>query len=194
MEAAGDDKMGLLVYDVPEQYKLLAGKLRQRVRRFALRVNLSVYLFPWQNKELIEGTVAEVQEETGQTCSARVLPQAKEAEPQLLEMAKDAAGRMLDELYKGLRIRLDRAPEIVARRILSGKLNVNDKDKERVRRAKTILRDVKKRADEIARMGLFLKIEDTVKGWHQMVEDLVALEAEVIKKAEEELKAHVQAV
>lgn len=182
-------KQGLLLYDVPEEYKLLAGVLRRTVRKFALRVNLSCYVFPWENKTLVEGTVAEVQERTGQECSARILAQSPVAEPELLEMAKESAGSMLSELHKGLMARIAKIPQVIEKQVNDGKINADEMDETRLKKSLAIIRDVQLRAGEIKNLSTLMQIEGSVQGWTKMVEELLAKE----KAACEELKKEVDA-
>jgi hypothetical protein len=177
----------LLVYDVPDKNTQLAGKLRERIRKIALRVNLSVYLFRWEDKHIVEGVVAEVRDETGQTCSARILAQSPEATQELLLMGREASGRMLDELFKGLRLRIDRAPELIEKQIAAGKLDPALTKKARARRVKVIIKDVKKRVEEIGRLALFLQISDDIRGFYDTVQDLLKVEGEALDRLQAEI-------
>ena len=65
---------GLMIYDVPQENTKLNHKVYSKIRKRAIRLNLSAYLFLWGMKDELELLVSEAQAETGQFATVCVLP------------------------------------------------------------------------------------------------------------------------
>lgn len=57
---------GILIYDIPKENTQLYNKIQTKIRKRAVRLNLSVYLCLWGMREEIEKIIEEAQAETGQ--------------------------------------------------------------------------------------------------------------------------------
>jgi len=64
---------GVLIYDVPVECKTLYNKILRKIRRRAIRLNLSVYLIPWGMKESMQNILDEAMEETGQSMTTNII-------------------------------------------------------------------------------------------------------------------------
>lgn len=135
----GEIKNGLVMYDVPQTERHLATLMRTRIRRFALRVNNSVYVFPWENRELVAGVVEEIHEKTGKVCAARILAQAAEADAEIKVMVVEAGNLLLGNLHKGLQARLSKIPARLDSLIVSGKMSPNERTKHQLRDRKSVV-------------------------------------------------------
>jgi len=93
---------GILVYDVPNGHQSLYNKLYRAIRRLAIRVNLSVYLFQWGLKEKLEQIVAEAEYETGNRAAVFVLPFDNRSVDKVRRLAASALKQQVDELVKRL--------------------------------------------------------------------------------------------
>jgi len=65
-----DQEYGILMYDIPEGNQTLYFKIQAHIRRRAIRLNLSVWLFKWGMKEELERLIEEVKNDkkcVGQT-------------------------------------------------------------------------------------------------------------------------------
>lgn len=175
---------GLLSYDVPDKNRRMANLLRRRIHPFALRVNLSLYLFPWASAELVEGTVLEVREQTGQTASANVIPQTAASEPYLLPMVEIAVQKEFEDLAKGLSGRIQRMPELIRKAVEAKKVDQNDTIKEERRRRRGIFRDVKRKVDELNGVCVALRLQDTFRGWARVALDVLEAEGKAISDLE----------
>lgn len=58
-----DQEYGILMYDIPEDHQTLYFKIQSRIRRRAIRLNLSVWLFKWGMKEELEQLIEEAKQE-----------------------------------------------------------------------------------------------------------------------------------
>jgi len=58
-QGTNDQLFGILIYDVPSTSQTLYSKILSRIRRRAIRLNLSVYLFLWSMKDELEKIVEE---------------------------------------------------------------------------------------------------------------------------------------
>lgn len=187
-----EPELGLLIYDVPTVHARLAHLMRERLRRSSLRVNLSAYLFRWQDRGMVEGIVREVQEETGQFCSANIVPQSNDGKPVLLKMAADDAELYTKELYTNLIDRIGRIPALIEKAMSSGKLAAGDQTKEHVRRSRFILAETRRRLEHTETMALLLGIENagsgSLKGWFETTKNLIKIEAEAVQRMKNSAK------
>ena len=68
-QQSGSGSYGILIYDIPQENMTLYNKIQSKIRRKAIRLNLSVYLCLWGMRGELERIIEEAQEETGQYAS-----------------------------------------------------------------------------------------------------------------------------
>jgi hypothetical protein len=68
-QQSGSVSYGILIYDIPKENMKLYNKIQSKIRRKAIRLNLSVYLCLWGMRGELERIIEEAQEETGQYAS-----------------------------------------------------------------------------------------------------------------------------
>lgn len=180
----GNENLGLLMYDVPMAYQKLANLMRERLRKAGLRVNLSCVLFRWADRALVEGIVAEVQEETGQFCKAVLIEQAECARPTLIHMANESAVQQVMALHKSLIARIEAAPKLVEKAIVEERLLADDQPKDYARRVGAILREVWSHLSDLEAMAYALALEhgdgSSLKGWFSTVKGLLEEETRAL--------------
>lgn len=180
-------KFGFLFWDVPTKYAWMGNLIREKTRPFAKAVNNSVRIFPWENAALVEGTVLEIREETGQIGTVYVLPMTEECRPYLIPMVEHAMQEELGRLVKSLRERIDRIPALVHKAVEEGKSRLEKVDKEIFRRRKAVYREIKKKVEDLKAVAVAFRILDKFQGWSKLARTLLEEEA----KAIEDLKSKV---
>lgn len=100
---------GVLVYDVPSDHMRLYHRLHRKISRQAIRVNLSVYLFPWGLREGLERIVAEAHEGIYGRANVKYLKFDASQEAELLALAKESLRREVIEIGQRLRAFLEEA-------------------------------------------------------------------------------------
>lgn len=186
---------GLLVYDLPVR---LGSLLRQKLYGAVLHVNNSVKVGRWEDKALVEGIVSEVVEqakpEEKERIDVRFLGQHEISDADLTDMAKKAAVRQMQDLNKSLTDRIAKIPELVQKALEAKKIDVNEVSQRKAQKIRAVIRDVQKRSEALGRIAVFLSIEDSLKGWHQMVKDLLAAEQAGLERLKTEIKVAKKAV
>lgn len=103
------DEFGILIYDIPEDNLALWRRIQSRIRRCAIRLNLSVYLFRWSMKEelekIIEAAKAEVPNQTAVVFAAKFDNSSKDSLNQkakecLIRDIHDIGVRLLDTVVR----------------------------------------------------------------------------------------------
>jgi len=99
---------GILIYDIPKENEALYYRIQTKIRKKAIRLNLSVYLLLWGMRKEVEVIIEEAQAETGQYASvffakfdnseeAHIRRAAKES---LIVEMKRIAKRLVDNVRK----------------------------------------------------------------------------------------------
>jgi hypothetical protein len=177
-------KFGFLFWDVPAKYTHMGNLIRVRTRPFAKAVNNSVRIFPWENAALVEGTVLEIRQETGQVGTAYVLPLTGDSEPYLIPMVEDAMKAELARLCVSLKKRIEAIPERIRKAVEEGKTAPEDIQKAEIAKRKAILRDVEKRMQDMKAVAVAMRLMNNFEGWAKMAKELILVE----KKALEDLQ------
>lgn len=68
-QGSGSTEYGILIYDIPQENMKLYDRIQSKIRRKAIRLNLSVYLCLWGMRDELEKIIDDAQEETGQYAS-----------------------------------------------------------------------------------------------------------------------------
>lgn len=107
---------GVLVYDVPTDAKALYNKIQRQIRKVAIRINLSVYLFQWGKLGKLKDIVMEAQAITGKYASVSYLKFDNSEQEEIERIAKQslleeirAVGRRLREKIQEVEEDLDNA-------------------------------------------------------------------------------------
>lgn len=73
MSAQKPEEYGMVVYDVPSDNQKLYYRIWTKIRKYGIRINLSVYLIPWGYKKLCENLLNEAMAETGQNATFSIM-------------------------------------------------------------------------------------------------------------------------
>jgi len=181
---------GMLVYDMPVR---LGSQLRRRIAHLLLHVNNSVKIGRWDDKALVEAVVSEVvgmaTPEEMKTIDVRFLGQHQVSDAELTDMAKKAAVKTMNQLLASIRARVDRVPELLQKQLDGKKIEINDLPQKKLRAIRSILNDVKKRAEQVTQVTTFLAIEGSTQGLFASVKDLLGVEAAGLEKLRLEVEA-----
>ena len=108
---------GVLIYDVPTDEKGTYSKIRSKIGQHALRVNLSVWILDWAQKDRVEALIKSIHEE-GSHADIRILKFDESSEPELMVMAREALSNQIEHIrvaltkrMKDLQVELTKAEE-----------------------------------------------------------------------------------
>lgn len=184
---------GIVMYDFPVAHRNAASRLKNRIRKFALWINDSAYLFPWENKATVMSAVVDIRASMPDGCLLYALAQHPETSKDLLNLAAVSVQRLLGEMTDGLAKRIAAAPSRVAARVTEGKL-AEGLSARAVRRSRmSAVADVRARLAMIKRHCVDLKITGATEGWVRQAEEMVKAEAEALERAWEPRRATAQA-
>lgn len=102
-----NNEYGILLYDIPMVNQRLYQRLNQKIRRYALRINWSVYLLPWGFKETIEKLCEDEKNATGEIGDIYILKFENKSEDEVKELAKESLKRELSLLKKRIEKRIN---------------------------------------------------------------------------------------
>jgi len=100
---------GMLIYDVPTKNKKLYVKLWKQIRRRAVRINLSVYLLKWGQKEALQDIIDQAIEE--QTALIRFQRFHPDEVGDVENWAVECLNRDIREIVARLTKRIEKANE-----------------------------------------------------------------------------------
>lgn len=103
------EEYGILIYDVPCENKDLYYRLRTRIGKSAIRMNLSVYLFQWGRKEEMEAIVKQAREETGEYAKVCVLKFDDREEVEIQRIARESLAKTIRDIGARLHERIEKA-------------------------------------------------------------------------------------
>lgn len=173
---------GILIYDVPQDNPQLYHKVYTRIRKKAIRLNLSVYLFLWGMKEELEGIVTEAQEETGQYATVCVLPFDSRATEEVQRAAKESLIIELKKLQKRL---LDT--------IAKNRKEAEEKGVDFKHIREGYAYQVKNRLEEAHALGMLFGLTHDIKHALESVQKVFASQLEIILGERQENKAKKKA-
>lgn len=93
---------GILIYDIPKENEKLYYKVQTKIRRKAIRLNLSVYLLLWGMRGEVEKIIDEAQAETGQYASVFFAMFDNSEEEHILRAAKESLLAEMKRIAKRL--------------------------------------------------------------------------------------------
>jgi len=93
---------GILIYDVPVECKTLYNKILRKIRRRAIRMNLSVYLIPWGMRDSMQSLMDEAMEETGQSMTVNIIKFDSSSEEQIELLAKESLRKAVRDAIERL--------------------------------------------------------------------------------------------
>lgn len=96
------DGYGMLVYDIPQDNMKLYHKIWNKIRRGAIRLNLSVYLIPWGNRLLFQNIIAEAEAATGMKACTSILKYDEASRGEVEELAREQLNREIRDTMKRL--------------------------------------------------------------------------------------------
>lgn len=88
-----EEEYGVLIYDVPTENKRLYHRILNRIRRRAIRLNLSVYLITWGMREEMQGIMDDAMAETGQRATVNIVKFDSATNDEVERMAKEGLRR-----------------------------------------------------------------------------------------------------
>lgn len=94
----GEERYGILIYDVPMENQKLYHHLRTRISKRAIRMNLSVYLLKWGMKEQIQTLIDEAFEKTGQHGTVCMMPFDMACREDIERIAKESLIREIQDI------------------------------------------------------------------------------------------------
>jgi histidyl-tRNA synthetase len=104
----------VLVYDVPTDEKGTYAKIRSKIGRYALRINLSVWLLDFGNRDKVKALIDKIHED-GSRADMHILKFDESAEPELMEMAKEALRNQIENIRAALSKRMKDLTEQAAK-------------------------------------------------------------------------------
>ena len=176
---------GLLIYDIPSDEPRLAARIPKAVRKHALRVNLSCYLFPWRDEAAVRAAIAEAEEDLEEACEAYVIPQGETSVQDLLDLAQASAQKGVENLMRSMVSRASGMAEFIKEKIADGELAADGAEEYELRRRRSILRNFLERKAEIEAVCIALRISGRVKGVFAAAEKAAEAERECVKKLAE---------
>jgi len=109
--AVNVSEFGILIYDIPQNNSRLYYQLRSKISRRAIRMNLSVWLFPWGQKADLDGVIAEAKKATGQSATVAILKFDNSDQAEIERIARESLLRETHDLGKRLMERVAVAEE-----------------------------------------------------------------------------------
>jgi len=158
------EEYGVLVYDVPQNNLKIYTRIQSRIRRHALRINLSVYLFKWGLKEKLEEIVEEARRETGQYAAVAIMKFDSSSEEELRRVAREALHHEIRDISRRLREKILAAEE-------EGERFIPDYTVSRT----------KKRLEEANGLAIMFNLSEDVKLALEAVEALFVAECDKIR-------------
>jgi hypothetical protein len=204
-----------LSYDIPTEYNDLADQIRHRIRTFALRVGRSDYLAPIEHRETVNELVKEAHlyvndarrqkrekikdpklqkkyADIGHT-QVRSLYVAPKSNADVMDWCNEAAERFTKEITESLQTRLDKVNSLVEKAIENKKLDPNDREKSVLQRKRTIIRDLKKKLEDVEKSFFWFLTTENVNSAMKATVDLLNAEWKAIKEVKYlNGKPHVQ--
>lgn len=102
---------GVLVYDVPTEAKTLYNKIQRKIRKVAIRINLSVYLFQWGKLDALKEIVNEAQLITGKYASVSYLKFDNSEQEEIERIAKQSLLEEIRAVGRRLRTKIQEVAE-----------------------------------------------------------------------------------
>jgi CRISPR-associated endonuclease Cas2 len=183
--AQQDDQFeyGILIYDVPTANQSLYHRLQTRIRRRAIRLNLSVYLFIWSYKESLEKIVEEAKKEVpGQSAVVFVAKFDNESREELRRQAKESLIRDV----RGLGTRVLKAVEKAQKKAA-------EESKIFTRLESTYTDNIKKRLEEAKALAMLFGLTHDVEHAFEATQKILASEMTHIQAEAQARMAEVKA-
>lgn len=105
MSAQKPDEYGMVVYDIPQGNQNLYQRIWHRIRRNAIRINLSVYLIPWGYRAVMQDIIEDAMEATGQKATFSILKYDKESQDEVEALAREQLNREVIDTMKRLQVK-----------------------------------------------------------------------------------------
>lgn len=105
MSAQKPDEYGMVVYDIPQGNQNLYQRIWRRIRRNAIRINLSVYLIPWGYRAIMQDIIEDAMEATGQKATFSILKYDKESQDEVEALAREQLNREVVDTMKRLQVK-----------------------------------------------------------------------------------------
>ena len=168
---------GILIYDIPEENNNLYQLIWKQIRKKAIRLNLSVYLFKWGQKSDLESVVEKAQQDTGEYASVFV---SKFDNCSLKDVQKAAKTSLIREVTD------------IKKRLLEAIERAKDKAKEEGLMFDHIrmgyAKQVEERINEAQQLSFLFGLNNDTKYAIESVRSLFAIEKEKIEEARAERK------
>lgn len=107
----GTMEYGIVIYDIPTRSKRLYYRVHSRIRRRALQMNLSVYLFSWGQRDQLDDLIKEAEADTGQKATFNILKFDTASEEKIREIAVQCLVREIGETARRIKARVNKARE-----------------------------------------------------------------------------------
>jgi len=96
---------GMCVYDIPSDCKNLYMRIWKRIRKYAICINLSVYLIPWGNRLFLQNIIEEAEAATGQKASFSIMKYDVDSKNDVEVLAREQLNREITDTIKRLEVK-----------------------------------------------------------------------------------------
>lgn len=96
---------GMVVYDIPSNCQNLYMRIWKRIRKYAIRINLSVYLIPWGNRLFLKNLIEEAEAATGQKATFAIMKYDEASKNDVEVLAREQLNREITDTIKRLEVK-----------------------------------------------------------------------------------------
>jgi hypothetical protein len=96
---------GMVVYDIPSNCQNLYMRIWKRIRKYAIRINLSVYLIPWGNRLFLQNIIEEAEAATGQKATFSIMKYDVDSKADVEVLAREQLNREITDTIKRLEVK-----------------------------------------------------------------------------------------
>jgi len=97
---------GMVVYDIPSNCQNLYMRIWKRIRKYAIRINLSVYLIPWGNRLFLKNLIEEAEAATGQKATFAIMKYDEASKNDVEVLAREHLNREIVDTVKRLEVKV----------------------------------------------------------------------------------------
>lgn len=111
MSAQKPDNYGMVVYDIPQGCQSLYQRIWTRIRKYAIRINLSVYLIPWGYRQACQSLIEEAMQATGKKATFSILKYDAESVAEIEGIAREQLNREIIDTMRRLNLKAEQCLE-----------------------------------------------------------------------------------
>lgn len=192
-------RYGMISYDIPDDLSDLSASIRTSIRKVAFMVHKSGYVLPYENRAAVEELVKEAhllanekRREKGQpeipVTIVRIMPIDPAGNAEIMDWVNEAAIQFAKDITASLEERLSKIAMAVEKAVNEEKIPASDMPKEKYRRRRAVVTDLKKRLEDADAALFWFATTNNVKSAMKATKELIAAQEEILRRERQELR------